>query len=296
MFNEGLRTWRKVALTGSGLLLACSAYAVQAQSSPRGGQQLEIAGVRPAMTKDEAIKALMANEPPFVDNGNAIEFRVPVLGPDRFAWSMKFEAKPPTDTRDHPVDSVELYFAPPPSEAKVLAFKRGVCFDCGDAKGMARAPLAANFLDSIAKRFGSTQPSLIDSRQMNGNVVIRETRYYIWTRTGQLLTEQELQRRMKYPARCRSVLTPDNARNSDSINFRAFENFRQDNLVDNCAMIARVEWAQDSKGVLQRFYISWSDYAGMLSAFSASADVVEGKANQQRKQDLDRASKNPTKL
>ncbi|MDP1681905.1 MAG: hypothetical protein Q8L39_09030 [Burkholderiales bacterium] len=303
MFNEETRlraVWRAVALAGSGLLLACSASAVQAQS--RGGQSIELAGVHLGMSREDSIKTLMANDPPLVDDGiggnsSAIQFRVPALSPDPFVWSMKFRAKPAEDARDKPLEQVELYFALPPNESTVLSLRRNSCFDCGDGKAKAYAPTAANFLDSIAKRFGSPNASVIQSRNMHGNVVIGEVRFYAWTRTGELLTEQEFQKRMKYPAQCTGMLNPDNARNSNSINFRAFEqSLGQKGVIDNCATIASVQWSQDGKNVLRHYYITVTDYAGMLSAFSKSAEVVEGKANQQRKQELDRANKNPTKL
>lgn len=296
-----LLVFRRVVI--SGCLLLGLASTAQAQSPPRGGQSVELAGIRLGMAREEAIKALAANEPPFVDDGignnsSALQLRVPVLSPDPFVWNMRFRVKPAEDALNKPVEQVELYFALPPSESTVLVLRRNSCFNCGsDGKAMAYAPTAANFLDSIAKRFGSANASVIQGRAMNGNVVIAETRQYAWTRTGELLTEQELSRRVKYPAQCTGMLTPDAARSNNGINFRAFEqSIGQKGVVDNCATVASVRWTQDGKGILQNYYITVIDYAGMLSTFSRAAEIVEGKADQQRRQEIERANKNPTKL
>lgn len=287
-------------LFGSLIALASS---VQAQSPQRVAQQIEIAGVHLGMPQEQAVKALMANEPSFVDdvvggNSSALQLKVPVLSADPFVWSMSFRSKPIANVLDEPIEKVELHFAPPPSESTVLTLKRSTCFDCGNGKAMAHAPLVTNFLDALAKRFGSPNASIIHGRNINSaGVVFGEMRYYAWTRNGELLTEQEFLRRMKYPAQCTGMTTPDNARSSNGINFRAFEaTIGQKAVIDNCATMASVQWSQDGKGVIRHFFITLTDYAGILSAFSRSSEVVEGKANQQRRQELDRATKNPTRL
>lgn len=299
-----LRVFRRASLLLVSSFVASLASGVQAQSPQIGPQSIEIAGVRLGMTKEQAIKALMANQPPLIDDDtagskNSVQLKVPVLSPDPFVWSMSFHAHPLAP--DKPFEKVELYFAPPPNETTVLTLKRSICFDCGDGKAMAHAPLVTNFLDALAKRFGSPNPSLIEGRNIantpSGTIVLGEMRYYAWTRTGELLTAQELQRRVKYLAQCTSMANPDGARNDQGINFRAFQaSIGQKDVIYNCATMASVQWRQDGKGVIRNFYITLTDYAGILSAFSKSAEIVEEKANQQRKQELDRATKNPTKL
>lgn len=289
------------ALRRAGSLIACEvllvalASGVQAQTPQRGPQSIEIAGVRLGMPREQAIKALMANQPPLVDDdgwsgkSSAVPLKVPALSADPFVWRMEFRAKPSAEDRDAPYDKMELEFAPPPSESIVLTLSRHVSFD---GKAKARAPTAANFLDAITEKFGPSASSINRGEVSGGR---EQNRTYVWTRTGELLTEREYQGRKDYSYRCR-VASTGGARSDNNINFRAFEGLRQKDVVDSCAVVASISWSQDPKGIMKHFIITIADRAGILTAFTKSAEVVEGTTNQQRQQELDRATKNRTKL
>jgi len=270
------------------------ASGVQAQSPQRGPQSIEIAGVRLGMPREEAIKALMANQPPLeVEERGITQFKVPVLSPDPFVWSMKFRAKP-SEVRDTPTETMELDFPPPPSGSAVLTLRRYTSFN---SEAKARAPTGDNFLDAIKNRFG---PNASNSNRGEGSGGRNQSRTYVWTRTGELLTDQEYQRRWKhYNLIC--DVTIGSARTDNGINFRVFEGgLGRKDVIDSCAAVAIVSWRQDQNGVIDSFSITMTDAAAILAAFTKSAEVAEGAANQQRKQELDRAreraTKNPTKL
>ncbi len=303
-----------------GLAIASSAIAlvsgVQAQTPQGGPKAIEIAGVRLGMPREEALKTLSANQPPIVDDesggkSSAVQLILPALGADPFVLSTKFRAKPVGNARDEPEDIVQLYFSPPPNAPTILTLSRSTCFFCGSGKGRAHAPSVPNFLDAIAKRFGSPDASFISDRSVDntpsGDVVRGETRYYAWTRTGELLTEREFKRRVNNDPRICTILptpireyfdTPDDG--DMRPNFPKLVSFIGTKGIDSCATVARVTWRQDGKGVIDTFAIELSDRAGILSAFTKSRQVLEEKANQERKQELeraqDRAKKNPTKL
>ncbi len=269
------------------------ASGVQAQTPQRGPQSIEIAGVRIGMPREEAIKALMANQPPLeVKEHGITQLKVPVLSPDAFIWSMEFRAKPSEEKRDAPYESMDLDFTPPPSESTVVTLRRYTSFDVADGKGMAHAPMAANFLDAVAKRFGPNASNVKRGEVSGGR---HQSRTYVWNRAGALLTEQEYQQRWKhYSLSCDVSIR--SARSGNGINFRAFEGLKQRNVIDSCAAVAIVSWEQDEKGIIKSFSIMMTDALAILEAFTKAAEIIEEKDNRQRNQELDRANKNRTKL
>jgi hypothetical protein len=278
--------WVGLAIASSALALASG---VQAQTPQGGPKAIEIAGVRLGMPREEAVKALMANQPPLeVKDNGILQLKVPALSPDAFVWSIEFEAK--RETPDTPFERMDLDFTPPPSGSTVVTLRRSISFDIGEAK--TRAPTAANFLEAVDKRFGANASNINRGEVSNGR---HQSRTFVWNRAGSLLSEQEYQQRWKhYSLSC--DISIRSARSQNGINFRAFEGLKQRNVIDSCAAVAVVSWEQDENRIIKRFSIAMTDAAAILEAFTKAAEVIEEKDNRQRNQELDRATKNRTKL
>jgi hypothetical protein len=197
-------------------------------------------------------------------------------------------------------DTIVLDFAPPPTESRVLRIYRTVCYNCGvSGKTNPNAPSVGNFVGSLAEKLKSPTPTVVVTRDRRG---MFETTVYVWTRAGEFLSSSELNRRLRYPARCINPPTLNAARANAALavggitvgtNFNLYLDDK--NFEDTCGTVMQVAWTQEG-GIIKHFDMNLSDVAGLVLAFSKSAALIDAKKGSQHQQELERAKQNRPKF
>jgi len=188
-------------------------------------------------------------------------------------------------------DSIELDFAPPPTESIVLRMYRSVCYNCGTGKISPDAPTVENLVSGLAEKLKSPTPTVVANYSAANKVVA----VYVWTRDGKFLSAAELKSRLRYPARCIEPPELDQARTNVNIDFQAVVATLEPNFANTCGTVARAVWFQEG-GIITHFEVTFSDVAGLLSAVAKSAGLIAAKKGSQHQQELQRANQNRAPL
>jgi hypothetical protein len=264
-----------------GLLATFDVGGACAQSPP----SLDILGVQLRMPRESAVQSLLSRQLPYAIT-NTVALTVKELG--QSVWHISLNAN-----KQDVVDSIDLDFAPPPTESTVLRISRSVCYDCSGQKRSLDAPSVENFLRSLAEKLKSSTPTVVEGRSQNAGTTIAETTVYVWTPAGQFLSSAELSRRLRYPARCINPPKLDQARTNVGIDFNL--HLDDKDFKNTCGTVARIHWVQES-GIITRFDMDFSDVAELFSALSKSAAIVDAQKGSQHQQELQRANQNRPKL
>jgi len=255
-----------------------------AQSSPP--PPLDILGVQLKMPRESAMRLLLGRQPPYVV-GNTVALTVEDLG--SFVWHISLSSPP--DTVYNSVDSIDLDFAPPPTESTVLRIYRHLCYSCGNPrKANPDAPTVENFQRSIAEKLKAPSPTAVVAHTNQG-----ENRIYVWSRDGKLLTSGDLSHRLRYPAACLNPPKLDSARNNVGVDFLSVVTTLEQNFENTCGTVAAVSWTQEG-GIITQFEMTFNDVAGLLLAFAKSGATIQAKNQIQHQQQLQRANQNSPKL
>jgi hypothetical protein len=268
-----------------GLLVTLDAGGAFAQSP----QRLDILGVQLGMPRESAVQLLQSRQPPYsVTNPQTVT--VEDLG--TFIWNTSLTIPPPD------YDTIDLDFAPPPTKSTVLRIYRAVGYvttnNVGVVKKSPNAPSVENFVRSLAEKFRSPTPTLVTaSSALPGGLNLI---HYGWTRAGEFLTSAELNRRLRYPARCISAApgTPRQLANNN-VGYDFHLQFDDKNFEETCGTVASVSWSQEG-GIITHFEMTLFDSAGLVLAFAKSAATIDAKKESQHQQELQRANQNRPKL
>lgn len=267
-------------------LAFCLAVAPEGGAFAQPAQSLDVLGVRLGAQREAAVHLLTSRKPPYVvTNTNGLN--VENLGAS--IWHVSLNANKPDV-----VDSVDLDFAPPPTASTVLRIYHNVCYNCSvDHKTSADAPSLEIFQRSIAEKLGASTPTVLIGRSLNGRAIVGESSVYIWTPAGQLLSPAEFSRRLRYPARCYNPPVLDAARTNMGVSF--FLNFDDQNYTDTCGTVVLVHW-QQLGGIVTQFDMTFSDVAGLVSAFAKSDALLRAKLTSQHQQVLQHANQSKPNL
>ena len=249
-------------------------------------QPLDILGVQLGMSRESAVQLLLSQHPPYsVTNPQVVT--VEDLG--TFVWNTSLTIPPPD------YDHIDLDFAPPPTKSAVLRILRSVSYvDYNIHKTKPNAPTVENFVRSLAEKFRSPTPTLGALISPNPGTV--NFVYYVWTRAGEFLSSAELNRRLRYPARCTGTAqnTPRQLANNN-VGYDFHLQFDDKNFEETCGTVASVSWSQEG-GIITRFDMTLFDSAGLVLAFAKSAATIDAKKGSQHQQELQRAKQNRPKL
>jgi hypothetical protein len=251
-------------------------------------QPLDILGVQLGMPRESAVQLLLSRQPPYsVTNTQALT--VEELGPS--VWHISLNIPQPD------YDTIDLDFAPPPTKSTVLRINRSVSyvdFSNNIQKTKPNAPSVETFVRSLAEKLGSPTPTVVENRSANPNVF--NITDYVWTRTGEFMSSAELNRRLRYPARCISTAqhTP-RERANNNVGYDFHLSFDDKNFEDTCGTVVHVVWTEEG-GILRQFEMTLSDTAGLVLAFAKSAALIDAKKGSQHQQELQRAEQNRPKL
>ena len=248
-------------------------------------QSLDILGVQLRMSRKPAVQLLLSRQPPYAIT-NTVAPTVEELG--QSVWNISLNAN-----KQDVADSIDLDFAPPPTESTVLRISRSVCYDCSGQKRSLDAPSVEIFLRSLAEKLKSSTPTVVEGRSQNAGTTIGETTIYVWTPAGHFLSSAELSRRLRYPARCINPPKLDQARTNVGFDFNV--HLEDKDFKNICGTVARIHWVQ-AGGIITRFDMDFNDVAGLFSAFSKSAALIHAKKGSQHQQELQRANQNRPKL
>jgi hypothetical protein len=243
-------------------------------------QPLDILGVQLGMSRESAVQLLQSRQPPYnVTSSQALT--VEDLGTS--VWDISLNSPPPNS------DIIYLSFAPPPTKSTVLRIHRTVSYivDYSNNKTNANAPSVDTFVRSLAEKFRSPTPTLVESSSPNSGVF--NTSHYVWTRAGEFLSSAELNRRLRYPARCISTAknTPRQLSNTN-VGYNFHLQFDDKNFEETCGTVASISWAQQG-GIITNFDMTLFDSAGLVLAFTKSALTIDAKKGSQHQQELERA-------
>jgi hypothetical protein len=160
----------------------------------------------------------------------------------------------------------------------------------GVVKKSPNAPSVETFVRSLAEKFRSPTPTLVAVSSANPGAV--NLVHYVWTRAGEFLSSAELNRRLRYPARCTSAAqyTPSQLANNN-IGYDFHLHFDDKNFEETCGTVASVWWSQEG-GIITHFEMTLFDSAGLVLAFAKSAATIDIKKGSQHQQELQRANQN----
>lgn len=239
------------------------------------------------MPRESAVQLLLSRQPPY-SSTNTVALTVEDLGPP--VWHISLNSPPPDF-----VDSINLDFAPPPTKSTVLSIHRSVSYvtyiNGAIVKRNSDAPSVENFVRSLAEKFRSPTPTVVESRSANPGVF--NITDYVWTRAGEFLSSAELNRRLRYPKGALTPPTLDAARTNVGTDFHLYLDDK--NFEDTCGTAVQVVWTQEG-GIIRQFEMTLSDAAGLVLAFSKSAALIDAKKGTQHQQELQRAKQNRPKL
>jgi len=257
----------------------CLAVAANVESaSAQPPQGLDILGVQLGMPRETAVHLLQSRNPPYsITNTNAPT----IEGLGSSVWHVSLANQTALT-----VDTIDLDFAPPPTASTVLRVFRNVCYSCNSSgKTNPEAPSVDNFVRGLAEKLKTPTPTVVESHSNLG-----EHRVYVWTSTGEFLSSVELNRRLPKPYRC--INRPprlDDSGTNVGVNF----NLQLDDksFGDTCGTVVMVDWSQEN-GIITKFDMDFSDVAGLMSAFSKSAALINAKNANRNRQELKRANQN----
>ena len=252
-------------------------------------QPLDILGVQLGMPRESAVQLLLSRHPPYsVTNPQVVT--VEDLGTS--VWSTSLTIPSPD------YDTINLDFAPPPTKSTVLRIYRAVSYvttnNVGVVKKSPNAPSVETFVRSLAEKFRSPTPTLVAASSANPGAL--NLTHYVWTRAGEFLSSAELNRRLRYPARCTGTAqnTPRQLANNN-VGYDFHLQFDDKNFEETCGTVASVSWSQEG-GIITRFDMTLFDSAGLVLAFAKSAATIDAKKGSQHQQELQRAKQNRPKL
>lgn len=234
-------------------------------------QPLDILGVQLGMPRAEAQHLLLSRQPPYSVSSTNSGLTV-YLGP----WiqsTLLIANKPGV------YDSINLGFAPPPTESTVVRIDRNVCYSdkcIRDQKTSSDAPSVENFVRGLAEKLKSPTPTQSNSSRANPHV----DEVYVWSRDGKFLSSAELTSRLReFNKRVNCISDGNLSGNPDK------------NFVDICGAVLSVTWDQEA-GIIRRFTMRFTDVAGLFSAHAKSAAFIDAKKASQHQQELQRSNQN----
>jgi len=262
-----------------GAIAGEAAYAAPAQRN-------EILGVRLGMPSQAALQSLKSHQRPFhVINTNSSVIKE--VSPKEFVWQADLNDLVDASQMKG-LDSVTLEFAMPPTASTVLRISRNSCYNCrNDGKTASDAPSLKGLLQSITEKFGPT-PTSVTGRASSGHEIVGETDVYIWTTAGQLLSPEDLRRRLRYPAQCTRAPSLHNFFGGGTVNAPTEY---QKNVENGCGTVARVSWQQRG-GIVTSFSIELVDVAALVSSLSNTVAAANKRSADMHQQELQRADQN----